>query len=74
MAAGRVAVVVTIIVSVVYSAYPGAWRNVSVGDKEVVAIARGAIQEMDLRSNSMYQTRLLNLASARVQVGQFTKF
>ena len=39
-----------------------------IDDNEVIGIVRGAIQEMDQGSNSMFQTKLVKLASARVQV------
>ena len=67
MAMREVAVFLALFVAV-FSAVPGGWKDVDINDGEVLGVVNSAIQEMDLSSNSMFQTKLMKLTAAKVQV------
>ena len=55
-------------ISCAFAAISGGWKQLNVTDQETVAYAEASIQELDLQSNSFYQSRLIAVKDAKVQV------
>lgn len=53
---------------------PGGWSNIDVNDETVKEMARFAATELGRRSNSLYQSRLLDVVKARSQVIEVERF
>ena len=58
-------------ISVAMSAMTGSWSNLEVDDEQVKLLARAATQEIDMRSNSMFTSKLIQVTKAQAQVGGF---
>lgn len=46
----------------------GGWKDVDVNDDDVKEVAKGAVELLSARSNSMYKSKLVTLKSAQVQL------